>query len=261
MRREIEVVITFHPKDWATLPWCIWGIRRNIQAGSIYIISRKTEKQRLEALGLIFIDEDAVVHGLTVSSFGGGHWGGHYFQQVIKLGMADFVKGEYYLVVDADTVFLRKVAFFRDGKPIYATSPEYTPEYFESFYNLLGFHPHREFSFITHHMVFSRAIVKEMITSFKSDNNEWWYPIIQIAAHSPNAFSEFETYGHYIKARHKNEFAIRNLTWRNVPIHPSKLNLFLLSLYYDYCSFHAYMRINSNRDLMKLILRKIGQTK
>jgi len=31
MRREIEVVITFHPKDWATLPLRIWGIRRNIR--------------------------------------------------------------------------------------------------------------------------------------------------------------------------------------------------------------------------------------
>ncbi len=31
MSQEIKVVITFHPKDWATLSLRIWGIRKNIR--------------------------------------------------------------------------------------------------------------------------------------------------------------------------------------------------------------------------------------
>jgi hypothetical protein len=98
-----------------------------------------------------------------------------------------------------------------------------------------------------------------MIGRFKYDN-KWWSPIVSCALNEPvyGLFSEYETYGHYIKKYHQNEFERRKLAWRNIPGPPKAWKIFVLSKYYDYCSFHAHLRDVSDFELIIKVLKKPG---
>jgi hypothetical protein len=239
---KVDAVVTFHSKDRELLPWCIRGIRNHLEVARILVVASRGSRQDVERTDAIFVDEDSVVESLTASFHPSQRWG-WYFQQILKLGMADRVDTDYYLVVDADTVFLRRVTFFNDdGKPLYATSTEYCQAYFDVFEHLLGFIANREYSFITNHMVFHRDIVKEMRSSFRGAV-PWYMCIVkyvepQAPWYSEAQFSEYETYGHYIKAFHPDELNVRPLRWRTVDCLPTEGLRKKFAKLYDFCTFH-----------------------
>jgi hypothetical protein len=240
---KIDAVVPFHPRDEGTLNWCVQGIRNHLDVARILVVCNREYRPQVEGANAVFFDEDTVVEGLTARSFPHMRWG-WYFQQILKLGMADRVETEYYLVIDADTVFLNPVSFFSAaGKPLYATASECHRPYFHTFEQLLGFKADREYSFVAHHMVFNRHIVREMRQRFRRCS-PWFENIVQCMDSSSNCgcFSEYETYGHYVKAVHLGEIQIRPLKWINVPLSPSHGLFQYLSRCYDYCSLHAYMR-------------------
>ncbi|MGO9566820.1 MAG: DUF6492 family protein [Desulfomonilaceae bacterium] len=105
---QIGVVIPYHPKDRQILPWCVQGIRRNVDHSRILVICHEECRSDIDKAGAVFVDEDEVIGGLTFRSFSGRRWN-WYFQQILKLGAADLVKTPYYLAADSDTVFLRRV--------------------------------------------------------------------------------------------------------------------------------------------------------
>lgn len=159
---EVDVVIPFHPKDMDTLPWCIDGIKSHLPAARILVIGRSSTKADVERLGAEFVDEDTVIPDLRFSSISGDRWG-WYFQQILKLGIADRIKTDYYLIVDADAVFMKKVPLFSAaGKPLYATDNHIYDPYFKTFESLLGFSVEPKFSFIVHHMLFNTRRIIEM---------------------------------------------------------------------------------------------------
>lgn len=252
---KIDVVVPFHIKDDLTLDVCIQGLTRQAEVARILVVSNLKNRRRIESAGAVFLDEDEIVAGLTSKSFTHSRWG-WYFQQILKLGMADWVETEYYLVVDADTAFLRPIGFFNQlGKPLYATGTEYHQPYFTAFEQLLNFKANREYSFIAHHMVFSKLIVLEMRKKFYK--RLFWYDnIISLmgSSESSSNYSEYETYGHYLKTVHPEELYLRPLKWSNIAIEPSERVFHRLSKYFDYCSFHAYSR--EDKSLKSRINRK-----
>jgi hypothetical protein len=244
---KVDAVVPFHSKDRDLLPWCIRGIRDHLDVAQILVVGNRESCQVIERIAAVFVDEDSVVERLTASFLSSQRWG-WYFQQILKLGMADKVNTEYYLVVDADTVFTREVALFNnDSKPLYAVGSEYHKQYFDIIEQLLGFRANREYSFITNHMIFNQHIVKEMRSRFRGAAP--WYMCIakyvepQAPSYSDAQFSEYETYGHYIKALHPNEVNIRPLRWTDiVGVLPTEGILRRLARHFDFCSFHEYMR-------------------
>jgi hypothetical protein len=189
------------------------------------------------------MDEDSVVPGLTAGTVRRENWG-WYFQQAIKLGYAAHARTNYYACVDADTIFLRRTDLLdASGRPQYATGTEFHKPYFDTFRELLEFSADRKFSYIAHHMIFNRAIVSEMLARFRP-LPRWGENISNICARGgpPQAFSEYETYGHYAAAMHPGEITIRPLRWMNVGIAPTPRLLRRLARDYDFCSFHAYSR-------------------
>jgi len=246
----MDIVVLYHPKDRSTIDFCIDGIKQNILYDRILVVTKITEEKIRLSNDVIFVDEASVVNGLRFSTFShkGPRWG-WYFQQILKLGVADLVKSQYYLVIDSDTVFLQPVGFFNSsGKPLYAVGTEYHKPYFETFEKLLKVQPNREYSFITHHMVFNKTIVFEMRGRFSQMAN--WYDGIVSCQDSPRShslFSEYETYGHYIKMFYPGELNLRTLKWANIPLEPSGNLLERLAKYYNYCSFHLYLREDGTR--------------
>jgi len=252
---KLDAIVPFHIKDIGTIEWCLKGLKQNPDIGNIYVVCSCKYSNLVESFGVGFLDENQVVPGLKADSSVSKRWG-WYFQQIIKLAMADLVETDYYLVVDADTVFLRPVNFFnKSGKPLYAIGSEYHLPYFKTIKELLNFTPKREYSFIAHHMIFNRHLVIEMREKFKK--HEWWFDNILSMANSSNSislFSEYETYGHFAKEFYPDEINIRQLKWSNFAIEPNEKIIRRLSRYYDYSSFHFYSR--EKKALFDLALRK-----
>ena len=242
----IDAVVPYHQKDRDLLPWCLNGIRNNLdEVRRVLVICNKSNKEDVEREGGIFVDED-FVGNLTVNSYSHSRWP-WYFQQVLKLAAADIVDTDYYLVVDSDTVFLRKVSFFNDeGRPLYAPATEFHRTYFDVFRKILGFYARREYSFTAHHMIYNKFIVKEMRSKFRPEKL-WYDNIIKYLEPQPpwnsiTQFNEQETYGHFLKEVHPKEVNIRILQFSNITGVPNVAMIQKLAKTYHFCSFHAWAR-------------------
>ncbi len=241
----IDVVVPYHRKDRDLLPWSIAGIRNLNIASRILIVCHRDCKSDVGQVGATFVNEE-FVGDLTVSSHPHWRWP-WYFQQILKLAAADIVETDCYLVVDSDTVFLKKVSFFNDkGKPFYAPAGEHHKVYFDVFRQVLGFHAVREYSFTAHHLIYNRHIVKEMRNRFQPEA-PWYKNVIRYVEpqppwHSLSQFNEQEMYGHYIKAVYPEEVNIRPLQFSNVNVLPNEQLIRKLAKYYHFCSFHAWDR-------------------
>jgi len=246
MTNLVDVVITFHTKDAEIFPWSLKGVQKYVEHNQIHVISSHKNFPFLRNFSVMLHDEDNLFENLTAHSYRGTRWG-WYLQQLLKLKAADFVTTPYYLVVDSDTIFLRKREIFTpSGKPYFIRASEYHRPYFRKFSILFGFEADHEYSFIAHNMVFSRKLVKEMISNIKG-NASWPKLILQgidFSKFDPKhklSFSEFETYGHYLKARHPEEFSMRQLEWTNCRFRPNRYVIWRLENLFDFCSFHNYM--------------------
>lgn len=248
----VDAVVPYHHKDRDLLPWSIAGIRNCLDISRILVVCNRDCKSDVERVGATFVDEESVVEGLTIWSFLLPRWY-WYFQQILKLGMADKVDTDYYLVVDSDIVFLREVSFFNDkGRPLYAPATEYHKPYFDVFEQVLGFPANREYSFTAHHMVYNRHIVKEMRGKFRYAR-PWYMNIVRYTRpqhpwFSDSQFNEQETYGHYIKALYPDEVNIRQLLWAIRDVIPNEQLVRRLARQYDFCTFHAWERVGKERS-------------
>jgi hypothetical protein len=210
------------------------------------VVASKGLAKACKKFGVLFLDENTVVDGVHNELIDHQRWG-WYFQQILKLGIAWREDNSHYLVVDADTVFLRPLRFMSShGRSFYDVSNEYHPPYFETFERLLGFAPIREHSFITHHMVFRCDKVRQMCSAFRPDP-VWWKNIVDCLApglqnKSRSQFSEYETYGHWMQVVSPEDMAKRDLRWRNVADHPSARRIARYAREYDFVSFQEYLR-------------------
>jgi hypothetical protein len=128
---------------------------------------------------------------------------GWVLQQLIKFNASAFVTTPDYLVLDADTVFLRPQVFFRDGKSVLRYSDQYELLYSRSL-ELVFNNPFRfPVSFVTHHMLFNVQLVRELLALMTQRfGRTWWEAILnEIDKGHPISFSEYEFYGHYVISR------------------------------------------------------------
>lgn len=174
---------------------------------------------------------------------------GWYYQQFLKLQFA-FVEpaDDYYLIWDADTIPLRPMQFFDPaGRMLLTRATEFHAPYFATYRRLFGADPLRECSFIAQHMIIQKSVVREMLEVIErrvSGPGNWVLKIMRVLEPvHPNLFSEYETYGHYIKNRYPDRVALVERAWlRVVPKFwgrrlPSEAGLNRLSQHYEYVSF------------------------
>lgn len=247
---SFPAVVFLAAKDLQTWPWCRDGLLNNVRPANIIVVCHRDLGPIVTGPQVSFIDEDTIIPGVNAQMFAAPR-AGWYFQQVLKLGLATKLCSKYYLVVDSDVVFVRPVSFFSQGKPLYAVGSEYHAPYFAAYRELIGTDANREYSFIVHHMVFSSEIVLELLSSFRT-TEPWWKAIAEYATPRPpfyslSQFSEYETYGHFLKERHPDDFSIRVLHWLNEPGCPTERRLHLIARRFDFAAFHEYMRKPSFR--------------
>lgn len=256
--RALQVVTTCRARDLPVLQITAKKLVENVPLKCLYVIAPGRDCGKIGAgLGTqaTVISEDDFLPGMApaeLRQLGRPHFpeaAGWYLQQLLKLQFAfQYPDDDYYLIWDADTVPLRPLRFFdSEGRMLLTKAREYHPPYFETYQRLFQERPSRDFSFIAQHMVVQKSVAREMLECLQQrtgGRRNWAWSIMQnLPEQGDNLFSEYETYGHYIKSRYPDRVRFIERDWLREGAEytrgwiPSPEDLQRLGQKYDYVAF------------------------
>ena len=221
----IYVVIPAVDKDVEVLPHVVDGVRNHVRhpISGIVVVAPQSEAIRsvCQQKGCMLVDEtsvlpvtkqdiDYVVDGLDRS--------GWLFQQFLKWSGDGLGERSHYLVVDADTVFIRPQVFERDGRVFLNCSDEYHRPYFDVYKRLLHESVTFPLSFTSHQMLYDREWLGQLKETIESKNRCAWYQAILKAVdrNQVSAHSEYETYGQYVYSHYHDSVHVQY--WFNLSL-------------------------------------------
>jgi hypothetical protein len=261
--RPLQILTTCRLRDLPILEITARKLRETVPCRKLYVIAPDRECRYIKkelSNEIQVIPENEFIPGMKIEDlrrFNAPHFpknAGWYFQQFLKLQFC-FVEPEedYYLVWDADTVPLRPLRFFdAEGKMLLTKATEYHKPYFETYRKLFGEAPQREFSFIAQHMLVQKSVAREMLAQIEQrieGKDNWAWKIMRsLTTTGGNLFSEYETYGHYIKQHHPERVRFINRSWqrdfvrRTGPAVPSEKQLATLAGEFDFVAFERASR-------------------
>ncbi len=256
-----DILIVHGPSDDDILPYTISQIRKFVKDfRNIYIVSHDSEIDLFDEevfVGCKIIDEKTFPISINDvnSIIQTPKRNGWYLQQLLKL-YASLVIEEMlddYVVVDADTLFLKDISFKSGARYMFNMGDEHHIPYFE---HMKRMHPSFEkmvkFSGISHHMIFNRMIVSEMMMLVERHHNftPFWEVFLSEVVPEQRPFSgasEYEMYFNYMLKNHKDKVIPRKIKFENTGL-PAD---FILSNFQNnpegphYASLHGWM---SNRQ-------------
>jgi hypothetical protein len=279
---RVDLVTTCLKRDLPILKIAHANVRRFLPVRNFYVITAPRDFGTFEeAFGreVQLLNEEEMIPGVTLSKLKviplarfaqGGH--GWYFQQLLKFQFAfQQPEDDHYLIWDADTVPLRPLQFFdAQGRMLLTKAQEYHEPYFLTYEKILGRPAPREFSFIAQHMLIKKSVLRGMLGEIErhcaGDENWAWKIMRNLAGEGSNRFSEYETYGHYLKEKHPELVQFRELPWLRHGAtacgrHPSPAALEKLAANYFYASFEdseSFYRRTGRK--VRNWLRKMGKT-
>jgi hypothetical protein len=194
----------------------------------------------------ILIDENSFPFNIsTIKDYlGNNDRCGWYFQQLIKLYAVFVIPNilDNYLVIDADTAFLKPTVFFENDIPLYNFGTEYNIPYFIHMVNLYPtFSKVNNMSGISHHLIFQKYILQDLFTLVETFHNKEFYEIFLLSIEKQyilgSGASEYEIYFNFLQKNYPDKYKIRPLKWGNVVRLPNNNDDDL-----DYVSCHWYTR-------------------
>lgn len=257
--RPVDVFLASRARDLPTLKLAISGLRDFCAVQDIIVAARSEEvlemQRRLGDAAQVW-DENKMIPGMTIdelrklpiTSFPKG--AGWYYQQLLKYAFCFHRETEDdYLIWDGDTIPLRPMEFFDpQGRLIFTKGNEYHAPYFETYQRLLGCDASYEFSFISQHMPVRKSHLREMLALIEqrvpSEGNWAWKIMRSLPSQGINLFSEYETFGHYMKQRHPDETVFRDVPWlregtKTYGFPPKKRDLRAMAKNYFFVAFEA----------------------
>ena len=244
LRNAFDIVIPVGPNDISVIKQQIVYTQKNIIGyRNIYLVCGDSS---LKIDGCITISETIFPFDIqTVSHIHGElERNGWYLQQLIKFYSGIVIPGILgkYLVIDSDTFFLKPTYFIEQDKCLYNYGCEYHDPYFEHMAKLDKSLEKMEIdkSGICHHIMFETKYIKEIINLIENNHGDKFYNIFLnlVTEKGGSGASEYEIYFNYVLKHHKNEVKLRQLNWTNT----GDFNRAISSEYYDYISYHWYMR-------------------
>ena len=256
--RALSVVTTCRARDLPVLEIAAQKLGEWVSLKSLHVIAPARDCGRIsDRLGrrATVISEDGFIPGMSLADLrelNRPHFpqaAGWYFQQFLKLQFAFQDPGDdYYLIWDADTVPLRPLEFFdQQGRMLLTRATEHHPPYFATYQRLLGESPNREFSLIAQHMVVQKSVARELLAQIQQrtdDGQNWAWAIMEnLLPQGDNLFSEYETYGHYLKNHYPDRVRFIERPWLREGTEytrgwiPSPQDLRQLAQKYDYVAF------------------------
>ena len=243
INQELSVLILCHPKDLNLLQRCISGVQLNVEdeVSEIVVISpeRIDLNQITSSIPIrVLLDSDLISSELTAllkENFEGGQYS-WVLQQVIKITAALYLKKEFLLILDADTVLTKSRRFTAHRKQLLSISYEYHSPYVNHYKRFMP--QHREFgiSFVTHHQIWQGDVVQEI---WGDGGLKSW-----VALGDPtqmNSMSEYHTYGSYLLNKYPDKISWAR--WGNKPV--SKLKAGSESMSVTLSSIPTWVRPNS----------------
>ena len=243
-----DIVIPVGPNDVSVIKNHIQYTKTNVIGyRNIYLVSSLDTLQVDEC---ITITENIFPFKMNdiEEMFGKHSRNGWYLQQLLKFYAGNIIPGilSRYLVIDADTIFVKPTSFITgDGKCIYTTGQEYHEPYFHHMNRLYPYlkklHP---LSGISHHTLFETNRVNEIFKLVESyHNNKPFWKIyldeIDKSQYLGSGAAENEIYFTYIYLHYSHEIYIRELKWANL----SNIDFDLINLNnLDFVSIHWYLR-------------------
>ena len=249
---RVPALIPCHPKDLATLPFCVQALRGHPQVTTISVIGAQSLRPDCERLGIGFVDERSLLDPWFPDSepMGNRRW---YYQMFLKLSVAfGDEPPDRYLICDADTVLLRPFQLIDEtsGCVLHPRMSEHVVPYYAGMRELLGREVDYEGSHNAHFMVFRSPIIREMFAEFArvagrpaDEGRSVLREFLQRCDKTTLSFADYETYGYYARRSFPDEIKWANRRQLNVLyVAPGEPVLARLRPYYHYCSFHAYRR-------------------
>ncbi|MBR3516839.1 MAG: DUF115 domain-containing protein [Lachnospiraceae bacterium] len=233
---EYDTYIVITPKDFERLKTQYGWMVKMLPGGRLIFVGSSRVGELVEELGLGervgFLNEDSLLPFRSVWDVLNDHMSGllngeevprpavgWYYQQFLKLELAEQCNGEYYMTWDGDTIPCRPVKMFaEDGRPYLDNKNEYHELYFKTMEKLIpGLHKVVRSSFISEHLMFHAPTVKELKAAIAAnaalEGKNYWEKILRaidpMEIHQ-SAFSEFETYGTFVALRDSGRYKIRN---------------------------------------------------
>ena len=221
---KLDIVIPIIEKDLPTLPYVIKGIRSQLMhpLGTIYLIAPESLKIReaAEKYNATFILEDTVLPKFRQNPPQAG-W---IKQQYLKLNADQFVQSDHYLVVDADTVFVRPQVFEFEGKTIFNAHFNYTISRKVMVQRAFQLNRLHNFCFTIHHMHIEKSKLKALKEKLEKIHQKPWQDALNELDVPEGGFSEYELYANFVLSEYPSEAMI--LHGRNIEIPRDKLDGF-----------------------------------
>lgn len=246
----IDIVIPLVIKDIMIAQECVISLRKYSinPIRNIYIVSpnHKEIKEFCLLNSLIFIDENTILpinNDEIKKIITNKNKIGWFTQQLIKLN-SNNIEGitEKYLVFDADTILQQMQFFFNDQYTILKFSDEFNFIYRKTNHTILKKYNIKPISFIAHHMIIDKEILKKLKDEISfSHQQQWYYVILKYAVLNNYFFSEYELYAQFALDKYPDLYKIQywfnlNENLKNYPVFKDS------ETFYQSVSFHNYER-------------------
>lgn len=223
--RPLTVVVPAVEKDLDVLGHCLRAVREQVanRIAAFWIVAPESSAIRALAaeVGAEFVHEDTILPRPAKELKTRG-W---VLQQLIKFNVALKVPTREYLVLDADTVFLKRQHFVRGGRVVLRYSDQYELLYNRSLELIFGHTRRFPVSFVTHHQVFEVEVVKDLMEFVgRRFQRTWWEAILtEVDQGHLISFSEYELYGHHVLASRERSARVALEYWHGLDLDGSDL--------------------------------------
>jgi len=259
--KSIELVIVSTSKDFDILPESIHYAFRalrpyKVTSARVIVPSRDVAACKRLSMNtecqVEIVDENDLIsqrHFEKLTEVFGGRntW---VLQQLLKVQAVLTSKSDAVLILDSDTVLLRRRPWFSTtGDQILMPSMEYNESYYQ-FLNKLGISELvPKYSFITHHMLMQPKILSNILNSLALLDIDSFITYIcrnaDTKVQSPICI-EYELYGQYLYSAECTGYFLER--WSNISISrrhssailKSKFAKFILRTFYNSVSFHSW---------------------
>lgn len=206
-KKKIDIIITVAPKDFNKVTDCINSLRKYLldNIANIYLVGPIDKKifNISKINNCIFVDENNLLEKEKLNieyiykKKDRSNW---LYQQllnykaVMKLG-----EENYKLAFNADTIMTSYQKFLIGNKIVFNISSDYHKPYFDIAKKLLNLNSITNFSFTSHHIIYDKKILLEMLEIIERESGvEWFKAIIKKCNYDElSCHSEFETYGQF----------------------------------------------------------------
>jgi len=241
---KFDLLFLCHEKDKEILKKSIEYAKKNVvEYRKIFVVSK--ENYFPNRKDITFIDEKKYPFSKKdIEKYAPKNRVGWYYQQFLKLYFFEVAEKEVLdnlLIIDADTMFIRKTKFFEKEIPLYNVDECYHEPYYKILEKLFGFgQQNKKYSGTTHHMLFQKKYINEIFNLAKEEF--WIYIMKNIDPKLRSGLSEQELYFNYMLKYHPEKIKIRKLKFIDFPSTSKNWIKIFKILGYSYIASHDYLQ-------------------